>query len=63
MNFKPRNFHTSMFIQICRQNHPRKLSIDDKAINNFLPSLFNNWVTVSSKTHQYETSSSAKGLL
>ena len=47
-----------MFIQITRQNHPIKLSIDDKAINNFLPFLSNNWVTFSSETHQYEISSS-----
>ena len=46
-----------MFIQITRQNHPIELSIDDKAINNFLPFLSNNWVTFSSETHQYEISS------
>ena len=34
-----------------------------KAINSFLPSLFNDWFTFASETHRYETSSSTMGLL
>ena len=34
-----------------------------KAKNNFWPSLFNNWFTFLSKTYQYKTSLSTKGLL
>ena len=51
------------YFKITWQNFLRKLSIDEKAINNFLPSLFDDKFTFASKTYHYETSSSTKGWL
>ena len=69
MNFKPRNFHTSpLYLRLNILKLPDKIFLENcllisKAINNFLPSLFNDWFTFASETHRYETSSSTKGLL
>ena len=69
MNLKPRNFHTShLYLRLNIVKVLDKILLENcllisKAINNFLPSLFNDWLTVASETHRYETSSSTKGLL
>ena len=68
MNFKPRNFHTSpLYLRLNILKLPDKIFLENcllisKAINNFLPSLFNDWFTFASETHRYETSSSTMGL-
>ena len=69
MNFKPRNFHTSpLYMRLNILKLPDKILFENwllisKAINNFLPSPFNDWSTFASETHHYETFSSTKGLL
>ena len=69
MNFRPRNFYASpLFLCLNNMKLPDKIILENyllmrKAINKFLLSLFSNWFTFSYERHQYETSSSAKGLL
>ena len=69
MNFKPRNFLTSpLYLRLTILKLPGKIFLENcllisKAINNILPSLFNDWFTFSSETQRYETSSSTMGLL
>ena len=68
MNFKTRNFHTSpLYLQLNILKLPDKILLENcllisKAINNFLPSPFNDWFTYASETHHCETSST-KSLL
>ena len=68
MNFKPRKFPNSPLylrlniLKLPNKIYFRKLSIR-KAINNSLPSLFDDWFAIASETHCYVTSSSTKGLL
>ena len=69
MNFKPIKFHTSpLYLRLTILKLPDKIFLENyllitKAINNILPSIFNNWFTFTTETHRYETSSSTNGLL
>ena len=69
MNFKPKNLPTSpLYLRLNILKLPEKIFLENclvisKAINNFLPSLFDDWFTFASETHCYETSSSTKDLL
>ena len=69
MNFKPRNIHTSpLYLRLNILNLPSKIFLENcllisKAINNFLPSLFDGWFKFASETHLCETHTSNKGLL
>ena len=69
MNFKPRNFHTSLlYLRLSVLKLLDKIFLENyllisKAINSLLPSLFNDWFTFASEAHRYETSSSIMGLL
>ena len=65
MNFKLRNFHTSpLYLRLNILKLPDKIFLENYlliskviSINNFLPSLFNDWFTSASKAYHFETSS------
>ena len=69
MIFKPKNFHASpIYLRLNILKLPGKIFLENcllinKTINNFLPSLFDDWFTFASETHFYEISSSTKDLL
>ena len=69
MIFKPKNFRTSpIYLRLNILKLPYKMFLENyllinKTINNFLPSLFDDWFTFASETDFHETSSSTKDLL
>ena len=69
MSFESRNAHSnSLFFRHEIIKLPDKIIMENclfisKSINFNLPPIFNHWFTFSSDSHNYETSSSSKGLL
>ena len=69
MSFECRNAHSNpLFFRHEIIKLPNKIIMENclfisKSINFNLPSIFNHWFTFSSESHNYETSSSSKGLL
>ena len=66
INFRPRNFHTSLrFKQSSISKFQDKICLEktlfvSKSLNNLSPSTFSTWFSFSSDQHNYETSSSAQ---
>ena len=64
MNSKSTNFHTSPLywrlniLKLPGETFLENCILISKAMNNFLPSLFNDCFTFASETHWYDTSSS-----
>ena len=69
MNYQPQDYHTSpLFRKVAVLKFTDKINLENKlfiskSINNFLPSLFNNWFVFSSDTHKYNTSWSSNDKL
>ena len=69
MSFECRNVHSNpLFFRHEIIKLPDKILMENclfisKSVNFNLPSIFNHWFTFSSDSHNYETSSSSKGLL
>ena len=64
INFQPKNSHTSpLFKQSSILKFQDKICLENKSLNNLLPSVFNTWFVFSSDQHSYETSSSTQGIL
>ena len=66
INFKPRNCHTSplfkenVILKLIDKVHLENILFVNKCINNLLPPIFNDWFTLVSAQHSYQTSSSTK---
>ena len=69
INFKERNahssplFHNSKIIKIADKVKIENCLFINKYTNNKLPSIFTNWFTFSSMSHNYQTSFASKGNL
>ena len=62
LSFKS-SFFRHEIIKICNKIIMENCLFISKSINFNLPPIFNHWFTFSSDSHNYETSSSSKGLL
>ena len=66
INFKPRNCHNSplfkenVILKLIDKVHLGNILFVNKCINNLLPPIFNDWFTLVSAQHSYQTSSSTK---
>ena len=68
MSFECRNAHSNPLFFRHEITKLDKVTMENclfisKSINFILPPIFNHWITFSSDSHNYETSSSSKGLL
>ena len=69
INFKERNvhssplFHYSKIIKVADKVKIENCLFINKYANNKLPSIFTNWFTFSSMSHNYQTSFASKGSL
>lgn len=69
MSFKLRKFNTSpLYLSLIILKLSDKMSLENcllisKAINIFLPCLFDDWFTFAAETHSHETSASTECLL
>ena len=69
IKFQPRDFHTRLLFK--KQNLLKfedKIQLENvllvsKYFNNILPSIFNNWLTLYSDIHNYNTAASSTGKL
>ena len=66
INFKPRNCHTSpilnenVILRLIDKVHLENILFVNKCVNNLLLPIFNDWFTLVSAQHSYQTSSSTK---